>query len=305
MGDAMKRYSGFSLIVVVLSIIVAPTYLPAALAIGAKAPDFTENLCDVNGLTGQRFGLSSDCGGKIVYLQFNNPTCSLCQFLVKKVENEALPSFAGNPDVVFVQIAYAYGGYDVYDVIAMISATGCSQNVIAENNGSTYADYAIASVPYSYVIDTTGIIRYARGGQDVPSSEIVGVINNLLDGEPPSSPPPPPCLTLMSNAEKYQPGESLRIVAEIEGVYDPFDAYALVKNPEGVYFSITASGALRQGVFPMATNVPSHIPRASYELLNASVPPNAATGEYEIIAGLTVPGTLNAFCKTQVKEMVR
>ena len=193
----MKRYLGFSLIV--LAVTLAPASLTAGLAAGTKAPDFTENLCDINGLTSQRFGLSKDCSGKIVYLQFNNPTCPLCQFLVRKVETEVLPSFAGNPNVVFAQIAYAYGGYDVNDVIAMIAATNCSQKVIAENNGSTYADYAIPSVPYSYVIDTTGIIRYARGGQDIPSSEIVEVISNLLDDKLP--PPPPQCHTLKCNAE--------------------------------------------------------------------------------------------------------
>ncbi|MEJ2745448.1 MAG: hypothetical protein P8123_07175, partial [bacterium] len=246
-----------------------------------------------------------DCNGKIVYLQFNNPTCSLCRFMIRKIENEVLPSFAGNPDVVFVQIAYAYGGYDVDDVISMIDATDCSQNVLAEDNGSTYVDYSIASVPYNYVIDADGIIRYARGGQDTPSGEIVGIINGLLGGEPPPPPPPPPsCPTLALNAEEYQPGDEVRIVAEVVGIYDPFDAYVLIKNPEGLYLSITTD-ALRQGVFPLATNMPSHIPSASYELLNAHVPPEIVAGEYEVIAILTSPGTLDAFCEVKVNVMVR
>lgn len=297
----MKRYSGFA--VAVLCVILAPASLTAALAVGVKAPDFSENLCDASGLTGQRFGLSKDSSGKIVYLQFNNPTCPLCQFLVRKVENEVLPSFAGNPNVVFVQIAYAYGAYGVDDVIAMIGATGCTQNVIAEDNGSTYADYAIASVPYSYVIDTSGVIRYARGGQDIPATEILETIGNLLDGRLPS--PPPPCVTLACNAEEYRPGDTVRIAAEVAGVSDPFDAYALIKNPEGAYLSMTASGAIRQGVFPIATNMPSHIPFASYELLNTRVPLNAAAGEYEIIADLVAPGTLDAFCEARVTVTVR
>jgi hypothetical protein len=284
---------------------MAPVSLTAGLAVGAAAPDFTENLCDLNGLTGRQLGLSSDCSGKIVYLQFNNPTCSLCYFMVRKVENEVLPYFAGNPDVVFVQVAYAYGLYDVDDVVAMIAATDCSQNVIAENNGSTYADYAIERIPYSFVIDTDGIIRYSQGGQGVPSSEIIETINNILGGEPPPPPPTPTPLhlTLTLNAEKYKPGDEVRLVAEIAGVSDPFDAYVLIKNPEGLYLSITASG-VRQGVFPIATDMPSHVPTASYEIMNARVPLDMVAGEYEITASLTVPGTLDAFRETRVRGVI-
>ncbi len=97
----------------------------------------------------------------------------------------------------------------------------------------------------------------------------------------------------------------MRIVAEVAGVSEPFDAYALIKNPEGRYLSITAPGVIRQGVLPIATNVPEHVSTASYELLNALVPLNAVAGEYEIIAGLTTPGTPDAFCEIRIKMLVQ
>ncbi|MEI6632594.1 MAG: TlpA disulfide reductase family protein [Chlamydiota bacterium] len=293
----------FSLAALSLAVLLAPASLTAELTAGAKAPGFIESLCGSGGLTGGQFNLSRDGGGRVVYLQFNNPTCPRCRFLIKTVESSVYPLFRDNPGVVFVQVAYAYGGYGVSDVMAMIAATGCTQNVLAEGDGFAYSAYDITHIPYSFIIDRDGVIQYSKGGMDIPASEITGEINGLLGGGP--LPTPHPCIELICDRASYVPGDTVKIEAEVSGVSRPFDAYALIRQPDGSYHSMSLSGGLLPGVAPLAVNVPSHMPLASYSLLNTPIPLTAPLGAYDVIVGLADPGTLSAFCEAQLTEEVR
>lgn len=287
-----------------LSLLLAVPASPRAeLGVGAQAPDFIKNMCDQDGLTGRQFILSRDGAGKVVYLQFNNPTCPKCHFLIRTVQDSVYPLFNDNPGVVFVQVAYAYGGYGVSDVVAMIAATGCTQNVIAEDNGTAYSAYGITGIPYSFVIDKNGLIHYSKGGMDIPASEIAEEISECLGGGPP--PTPHPCLELTDNGTIHGPGDRVTLGAEVGGVSRSFDAYAVVRTPDGSYLSMTLSGALVPGVVPLAVNIPSHVPFAAYPLMDMTVPPLTLPGEYGVIVGLADPGTLDAFCRVELTETIR
>jgi thiol-disulfide isomerase/thioredoxin len=302
----MKRLfnrAGLPVASLAFALLWVPALLTAELPVGVKAPDFTENLCGPGGLTGEQFCLSRDGRGKIVYLQFNNPTCGKCQFLIKTVEDSVYPLFKDSPDVVFVQVAYAYPPYGVADVVGMIAATGCTQNVLAENDGYSYAEYEITGIPYSFIMDGSGAIHYSRGGPNIPAEEITAKIDELLGGGP--VPTPHPCLELICNGAFYAPGDAVKIAAEVSGIVRPFDAYAIIRQPDGSYLSMTRGGGLIPGVSPLAADVPSHAPLALYPLLSTLIPLTAPPGAYDVIVGLADPGTLNAFCRTQHTETVR
>lgn len=295
----MKREWCLAALAFALPIIPVP--LTAGLTVGAAAPDFTESLCDENGLTGEQFSLSREGAGKVVYLQFNNPTCPGAVRLVEMVEDSVFPAFRDDPDVVFVQVAYAYVGRGLVEVTDMISGTGCTQNVLAENDGSAYDAYAITGVPHSYIIGKDGVIRFSRSGSRITAGEISGEIDALLGHGSPAS----PRLGLDSNNESFARGDTVLLSAELSGVSRAFDAYALIGMPDGSYLSLAPSGGLVQGVVPLAVNVPAHAFPASYRLLEGAVPPTAPSGRYEFIVSLTDPGMPQAFCEARIPACVR
>jgi hypothetical protein len=288
----------FSLAAVSMGVLLAPSSLTAELRAGMKAPDFTENLCGASGLTGRQFSLSRDGEGRVVYLQFNSPLCSGARFLTKMVEDSVCPEFKDNPDVVFVQVAYAYVGDGMSEILSMIAATGCTQDVLAEEDGSAYASYDITGVPHSFIIDKDGIIRYAKAGIRITAGEITDEIDTLLGGGP--VPEQLPILELVCDGGSCRPGDTVNIAATVSGVSRPFDAYALIRKPDGSYLSMTLSGALLPGIVPLAANVPSHLPLVSYNLLNPPIPLTAPPGMYEVIVSLADPGVFSAFCDARM-----
>jgi hypothetical protein len=299
----------FSFWGIVFSTACAPVALQAELQVGQEAPDFTEMVCDGNGLTGGQFRLSADGAGKIVFLQFNNPTCGRCVSTTTMVEEQVYPLYAGNPDVIFVQIAYAYGPYTVDDVVSFIQETGCTQTVIAECDGSAYAAYGISGIPYIYMIDKGGVIRYSQkgytGAGPINAEELIAAMNALLGGNPLPTPATVPCLQIACNADAYSPGSWAKIQATVTAVNRPFDAYALVRKPDGSYISMTLEGKTLEGVVPLAVGVPSHPSSVCYTLLDTTLPGGTAPGMYQIIVALAAPGTMNAFCEAEVTRPVR
>ncbi|MDD5557171.1 MAG: TlpA disulfide reductase family protein [bacterium] len=285
-------------------LLAAPRTLPAALAVGGQAPDFTEKAYDENGSTGGYFTLSADAAGKVVYLQFNIPTCSSCIQAVRRVEEEVYPFFRDDPRVRFVQIAYDSDPYSPDDITDMITKTGCTQTVLGDGDRSTYAAYDVQSLPYGYIIDQGGIVRFQRKVYEsgfVPVEEIINVMRGLLGGDVSS---PRACVRVIPGISIAAPGQRGHIDVHVPVVEEPFDAYAFLTLPSGDRLSMTLNGALRRGIVPLAADVRSHPSDTAYRLLQGDIPAGAEEGMYGVTAALTHPGTADPICRDDASVVV-
>ncbi|GEM_PF-2534074 len=117
------------------------------------------------------------------------------------------------------------------------------------------------------------------------------------DYVPPLTPIPTPTPTPVSdkrvkvttNSPHLAAGETLAVRAEIQEImFPPFDAYAVLLGPAGVY-SIRFGNSLLPGVNPIARGVMFLSPGYYETLLEMKVPPGVS-GPYQVILGLTEAG---------------
>ena len=107
---------------------------------------------------------------------------------------------------------------------------------------------------------------------------------------PSPTPVPPGIVHVSTNSSSLAAGEPLRVSVAIGQVlFPPFDAYAVILGPPGVY-SIQFGNYLVPGVSPIARGI-FFLPAGYYAtLLDMAVPPGVA-GDYQAIVGLAETGT--------------
>lgn len=295
---------------VLLVIVISPVVGHAVLDTGTPAPPFTEELCDINGLTGETYSPMTDDEGKVIFLQFSLPTCPGCVRMAKRIEQEVAPRFEGRP-VEFVIVQCVYGTdanqnpYTIDQVCDFIKETGYTHPVVADRGlpSFTFSAYEVPSSPYIYILDSDGTVALTNKGS-MSTEDLTAALNGVLGIGPPLPPAPPPCLSIECTTSCTDKScgidEPLKICAKLGEIPYPFDAYGVIVRPDGLYLSMRLESDLLPGVVPMAADIPLHPLPAEYTLLETTVPPGTPPGTYEVIVALTEPGTLKILCEDRI-----
>jgi thiol-disulfide isomerase/thioredoxin len=129
--------------------ITTPTSTQSALA-----PDFTLSVVGPNGLTGQKLSLSS-FRGKVVFLEFMEPWCSICQRMAPTIDK--LYQEYGRQNVVFLSVA-GPSSATVDDVAKFIRDYGTDWTYVYDSSGTIFATYGVSGTPTFFLIAKNGSI---------------------------------------------------------------------------------------------------------------------------------------------------
>jgi AhpC/TSA family len=160
------------------ALIISTLIAPAAFAtaeVGKPAPNFT-----VTDATGKARTLS-EFKGKTVVLEWNNPECPF----VKKHYNastnmQAQQKAATAEGVVWLSInsgaAGKQGHMDGKTATAKMAELKATQTAyLLDTDGKTGQAYAAKTTPHMYVIDGTGVLRYAGAIDSNPSANAADI----------------------------------------------------------------------------------------------------------------------------------
>ncbi len=138
---------------------ILPSYLQGTYTLkqGDTAPDFTVQLVDENGLTGETLTLS-DLRGKPVILSFWAVWCGYCV--------QDLPAYNQLQQEygdAFTMVAVNVGG-DTYGELKEFIASKGHDITYALGNATTGTGYPCAGIPYDVVVDANGEIAFIAEG---------------------------------------------------------------------------------------------------------------------------------------------
>lgn len=142
---------------------------PAGSATGNSAPDFTLTCAD-----GKTITLSSLLGSKVI-INFWHLNCSPCLS-----EMPALQEMHEKyPEVPLLCIhGTALGSFNDYAVGAFISNNGYTMTIPLDPTGQVSASYSISSIPQTFFLDASGVIRKKQDGSFGSFSEIETMYNS-------------------------------------------------------------------------------------------------------------------------------
>ena len=129
---------------------------------GADAPAFS--LTDTNGQTQSL----ADAKGKIVVLEWINPTCPYVQrhYNLKTMSNLA----SANSDVVWMAIATGKTA-DADALKKFASEHSISNPILLDKDGAVAKAYGAKATPHMFVIDKDGKLAYAGAIDSAPSDD--------------------------------------------------------------------------------------------------------------------------------------
>ena len=159
--------------VIILSIICTLTaQLAYSASVGDNAPSFRART-----LNGSETISNTDLQGKVVFVDFWASWCPPC--LKSLPEFESLQtSFSGRDDVVVLAINLDENPQDAKDFINKINV---SYKVLADKEGAIPESFGVNTMPTSYIIDKSGVIRYVHNGyKSGDVSKIKAEIEKLL-----------------------------------------------------------------------------------------------------------------------------
>lgn len=157
--------------------------LPALLAVGTKAPDF--NLATVDG---QKVSLSGLSGHPVV-LEFFAVWCPHCQ-AESTVLNQVDQTYTGNGVRTLGVLANPFGKdyetsngsnrrlADSSDLSWFETTFNVKHPSLIDPSYTVVNEYGASSYPSIYIVDGSGVIRFARAGE-VPYQDLANVLNQL------------------------------------------------------------------------------------------------------------------------------
>jgi hypothetical protein len=172
------------------------TALPALAAtavVGQPAPAFS-----VTDASGKAVSLA-DFKGKTVVLEWVNPGCPYVRKHYDSANMQATQKSATDKAVVWLSVnSTAPGHYDYKkpaDMAAWMQAQkAAATHTLMDSDGKTGKAYGARTTPHMYVVDAKGVLAYAGGIDDTPSSNPADVktaknhvnaaLGDLLAGKP-------------------------------------------------------------------------------------------------------------------------
>lgn len=153
--------------------------------LGIAAPDF--ELADLSGNSVRL----SDYRGKVVVLEWFNPTCP---FVVAAHEGGTLEGAAGHAaehDVVWLAINSAPAGHATTGAknAAAAKKWGMEHPILLDENGRVGKTFGATTTPHMFVLDKRGVLVYAGAHDDKKGASYVETtLAEVLSGEPVSQP---------------------------------------------------------------------------------------------------------------------
>jgi peroxiredoxin len=155
----------------ILASMLTPFALNASVEVGKAAPNFS--VTDAQGKTRSL----AEFKGKTVVLEWNNPECPF----VKKHYNastnmQTQQEAATGADVVWLSINSGapgkQGALDGAAAIAKIAALQAAPSAyLLDPDGKVGQAYGAKTTPHMYVIDGSGVLRYAGAIDSIPSAD--------------------------------------------------------------------------------------------------------------------------------------
>jgi peroxiredoxin len=164
-------------------------------AIGKPAPAF-----ELKDLDGKAVKLS-DYKGKIVVLEWFDPTCPACGWAYgEEGPLRTLPEALKKKGVVWLAMNSAgadFGGSDVKKNQEFQKKHGMTSAVLLDTKGEVGRKYGAKTTPHMYVIDAKGVLAYTGALDNAPFGKIDGdkriayvedAVASLSDGKPVATP---------------------------------------------------------------------------------------------------------------------
>ena len=127
---------------------------PAAISVGAKAPDFA-----LKDRAGKEWKLSA-LRGKVVLLDFGRSMCKPCRFVVKDLQTlhkeysqKGLQVFAMNLDA-----------REMPTLPALVQEFGLTYPILLDWKFEAAKSYGVPVIPFLVLVDKKGIVRYTHIG---------------------------------------------------------------------------------------------------------------------------------------------
>ena len=181
-----------------LSVTVLAENTPSKLAtIGQSAPNFT-----LQGSDGKSHSLA-DYKGKFVVLEWTNPNCPFVHKFYDSNTMQGLQKKETAKGVVWLRINSAAEGNDGYQTAADLAAYAKDHHVAAtasllDPDGTVGHMYGARTTPHMFVINAKGVLVYAGGIDNTPSSDpatlataknyVTAALHESMAGKPVSTP---------------------------------------------------------------------------------------------------------------------
>lgn len=143
---------------------------------GYGAPDFTLPVITQSGLTGQKISLSS-FKGKVVFLEFMEPWCHVCQDMAPMVAK--LYAQYGAQNVVFLSVAGPWNSATADDAAKFIRDYSTQWTYVYDSSGNIFTGYGVTGTPTFFVLAKDGSIAARYEGTNATYEILAADINRL------------------------------------------------------------------------------------------------------------------------------
>jgi peroxiredoxin len=169
--------------------------------VGQPAPNFT-----LTGADGKTHALA-DFKGKYVVLEWTNPNCPFVRKFYGSGTMQDLQKKETAQGVAWLRINSGAPGHDGYQTVPDLAAYIAANHVAAtesllDPNGAVGHMYGAHNTPQMFVIDPKGVLIYAGGLDDKPSTDpadiataknyVVAALDQSRAGQPVATPTAPP-----------------------------------------------------------------------------------------------------------------
>lgn len=143
------------------------------LEIGERIPDLALTTFDNDPINSQ------DLIGKVVIINFWASWCDPCSEEADELQG-AYDYFQTNPEVIIIGIAYNDVNSNSANFLELYHVTYPNA---PDLGGRTSAAFGVSGVPETFIFSQSGVLASVQTGPYSSASQIISIVENLLDGE--------------------------------------------------------------------------------------------------------------------------